>query len=208
MFFSILLCLASMPSWKGSSRRLRRYILLDGSKQVSLIIPLNLAKRKNHNEQGQVNRGVVPARQCSSRPRTAGCWKCCREEAATMCPAKILAFSCTLSEDTPRDLLVDLLIDHQPLWQEFTVDDASSNIEECDRHDLVLLSHPSLNLLCYTKTSVHGMLLSPFQVLLMEFSLTGPKIWFIRSSSAHSWTIWKKGVNKSMLKKNAMVAKS
>ena len=65
--------------------------------------PWALGKEKSHTEQGQVNRDIIPARQCTSRPRTAGCSGHCKQvhwrgETATICPVKTLVSSRALSE--------------------------------------------------------------------------------------------------------------
>ena len=65
--------------------------------------PWACGKEKSHMKQGQVNREVVPARWCSSQPRTVGCSGHCEQvhchgEAATICHATSLVSSCTLSE--------------------------------------------------------------------------------------------------------------
>ena len=86
-------------------------------------------KEQSCTEQDQVNREVVPVRQCSSQPGTAGCsGQCeqvhCRGEAATFCPAITVVSYRALSKAKPQDLFVTLLIDHLALWQELTVVDA------------------------------------------------------------------------------------
>ena len=74
------------------------------SKQIALIIPLSLGKRKKrHTEQDQVNMGVVPVQQCSSQPGTVRCLGHCEQvhclhEAATIFSVTTLISSPTLSE--------------------------------------------------------------------------------------------------------------
>ena len=130
MHFSILLghTSSSMHCWKDSSGMPLVTALLMAStpsKQVPLMIPLSLGKRKSHMEQAgdwgkkkvtwnkQVNREVVPVWQCSSQPGTAGgsgrCAQvCCHGEAATICPATTLVSSHALTEANAKGSLCRL----------------------------------------------------------------------------------------------------
>ena len=109
MHFSILLCYTSMYCWKDSSGMplslsLHPFWRLPCLQNGSPWWPSwAWGKKESHTEQGQANREVVPARQFSFRPRTAGgsghCEQVhCRGEAATICLATALVSSRALSK--------------------------------------------------------------------------------------------------------------
>lgn len=83
--FPILLCHASMHSWKDSTGILRSSAVADllmvsiSGKGVFLITPPRAwgkKRKKNHMEPGRVSRKVATALWCSSRQESAGCTGC------------------------------------------------------------------------------------------------------------------------------------